>query len=145
MRKLSIKYEVSRIKHMGGFTLLELLVVIGIIGLLMGIAAVSYTAAQGKTRDSRRKQDMKSIQAAMEQAYSASATSVYPVCVDVSPPTNIASDGSTCAIATYFSASVLPVDPGTHDYYFNSSSASAYEVCALLEDGTTEYCLESLQ
>jgi len=52
------------------FTLLELLVVIGIIGILVALATVSYTATQAAARDSRRKQDMVAMQNALEQYYS---------------------------------------------------------------------------
>jgi len=41
-----------------GFTLIELLIVITIIGILAGIALVSYGSAQERSRDSRRKQDL---------------------------------------------------------------------------------------
>jgi len=53
-----------------GFTLLELLIVIAIIGILISIGVVSYGAAQKKSRDSRRMSDLKAVQAAFEQ-YSA--------------------------------------------------------------------------
>src|SRR3989344_2766478 len=49
-----------------GFTLIELLVVIAIIGILIAAATVSYTKAQQKARDNRRKSDLKSVQQALE-------------------------------------------------------------------------------
>ena len=49
-----------------GFTLLELLVVISIIGILISLGAVSFTTAQKKSRDARRRTDMKQIQTALE-------------------------------------------------------------------------------
>lgn len=55
-----------------GFTLFELLVSISIIGILMALVSFSYSAAQKKARDSRRMQDMKSIQSAAEQFYAQS-------------------------------------------------------------------------
>ena len=51
-----------------GFTLIELLVVITIIGILAGLALVSYSGAQAKSRDSRRKQDLAAIKKALELA-----------------------------------------------------------------------------
>lgn len=52
------------------FTLLELLVVIGIIAILVGLGTMSYSTAQKKSRDAKRKSDLKTIQNALEQYYS---------------------------------------------------------------------------
>ncbi len=52
-----------------GFTLLELLVVISIIGILLAIGAVGFTAAQKRGRDARRRGDLKAWQDALEQLY----------------------------------------------------------------------------
>ncbi len=52
------------------FTLLELLVVIGIISVLVTMAVSSYSTAQKKARDARRQSDLKTAQQAMEQCYS---------------------------------------------------------------------------
>jgi prepilin-type N-terminal cleavage/methylation domain-containing protein len=60
-----------------GFTLLELLIVISIIGILVTIAAASYQSAQIKARNSRRMGDMKAVQNAAEEYYSANSA-VYP-------------------------------------------------------------------
>src|SRR3990170_251036 len=49
-----------------GFSLIELLVVITLIALLIGAAAASYTNAQQKGRDGKRKTDLKAIQQALE-------------------------------------------------------------------------------
>ena len=53
-----------------GFTLVELLVVISIIGLLSTIAIVSLGSARAKSRDTKRIADMKQISTALEQYYS---------------------------------------------------------------------------
>ncbi len=52
------------------FTLFELLVSISIIGILIAVASMSYGSAQKKARDTRRIEDLKSIQKAMEMYYS---------------------------------------------------------------------------
>lgn len=49
-----------------GFTLLELLVVLAIIGILTAIGTVSFTAAQIRARDSQRKSDLKVIASVLE-------------------------------------------------------------------------------
>lgn len=52
-----------------GFTLVELLVVVAIIGLLASIVLVSMGAARQKARDSKRQADIRQIGTAMELYY----------------------------------------------------------------------------
>jgi prepilin-type N-terminal cleavage/methylation domain-containing protein len=52
-----------------GFTLLELLVVITIIGLLASIGLASYTRAQSRARDAKRESDLSSLRNALEIFY----------------------------------------------------------------------------
>ena len=59
-----------------GFTLVELLVVVAIIGLLAGIAVVSVNAVRAKARDTKRVADIKQIQTALERRFS--DTGMYP-------------------------------------------------------------------
>lgn len=49
-----------------GFTLIEMLVVIAIISILIGIGINTFTIAQKKARDVRRKADIRAIQTALE-------------------------------------------------------------------------------
>lgn len=116
-------------KHSQGFSLLELLVVISIIGILVSIGTVAFTTAQQKSRDSRRRSDVKAMQDAFEQ-YKAD-TGTYDTC---------------SAMASYDAGSGpimpggLPADPkNSGDYIYNTStgcSADTYCVCAFLESGT---------
>jgi len=52
-----------------GFTLIELMVVIAIIAILSTVGFVSFTNAQIASRDARRKQDLRSLEVALELYY----------------------------------------------------------------------------
>jgi len=110
-------------KRTRGFTLLELLVVIGIIAILVSLAAVAYSAAQKRTRDARRRADLKAVQNALEQYYAANSF-LYPA-------------SATCdqiASTTYLETGVKPSDPGPYSYTYACTTTS-YCVCAQLEAG----------
>ena len=59
-----------------GFTLLELLVVIGIMGILIAIGVQSYTTLNKQARDGRRIADLQSVRTALESYRSQNG--VYP-------------------------------------------------------------------
>lgn len=114
-----------------GFTLLELLVVISIIAILIGLVSVSFTTAQQKSRDARRRGDMKAIQSALEQYYAVN---------DGSYPTSGYGDIDQLPGG-------LPVDPRNSglNVYSVSGDADSYCACALLEtdsgNSTTNACV----
>lgn len=53
-------------KKQGGFTLIEILVVIVLIGLLASLLIVAFQGARRSARDGKRKADFETIRAAME-------------------------------------------------------------------------------
>lgn len=75
-----------------GFTLIELLIVILIIALLIVIGSFAYDSTKVRARDSRRKQDMEAIKAALELArqdasgsYPSSLSSLAPAYIKIVP------------------------------------------------------------
>jgi prepilin-type N-terminal cleavage/methylation domain-containing protein len=127
-----------------GFTLLELLIVISIIGILVTVATASYSSSQKKARNSRRMSDMKSIQNAAEQYYSDNAAT-YP---------------ATTTFGVTYLPSGWPNDPKPASYtYTYSTTGSTFVACATMEgavgnasdtSGTpvvngAYYCVKNLQ
>lgn len=62
-----------------GFTLIELLVVISIIGILAAFIVASFTSAQQKARDSKRKSDLDAVKKALVLASNDCTGGGYPV------------------------------------------------------------------
>lgn len=60
-----------------GFTLVELLLVIAIIGMLVGFLSISFFGVRQRTQDAQRKSDLKLIQSALEQ-YRSDADTYMP-------------------------------------------------------------------
>ena len=113
-----------------GFTLVELLVVVSIIGVLASLALVSYTGTQKQARDTQRKSDLKQYQNALEN-YANLNDSFYPL------QTSSVNLASVCASS--LSLSSCPDDPrlaqGNENYrYQSNTSATIYVVWARLEN-----------
>jgi type IV pilus assembly protein PilE len=125
-----------------GFTLLELLVTISIIGILLAIGSVSFGTAQKRGRDSRRQADLKAIQKAMEQCYA----------IDNEYLTTIPWGAQMDCAGGQTTMQEVPQDPKDESNYIESSLTSdAYQICADLEndgtwDGTNEdFCVYNQQ
>jgi len=139
----SMKIKNLKLKiNQKGFTLIELLVVIAIIGILASFAIASFTSAQAKGRDSRRKSDLDAIKKALELAKGDSTGSAYyPGCSGTEP----------CFASTSFVPSLVssyiravPLDPsntGASQYKYDttptattSNTATGYTLMACLEN-----------
>lgn len=111
------------------FTLLEMLVVIGIISVIVSFGFSSYSTAQKKSRDAKRKQDLKAIQNAFEQYYSICNYN-YPS----SLPTNGNKLTATTANCPSLSSSVdlitMPADPLGGNYQcVGVCNSTRYTIC----------------
>lgn len=125
--QIVIKKNMKKIKKQLGFTIFELLVSISIIGIMTALAAVAYSGAQKKARDSRRVQDIRLIQVAAEQYYSQNN---YDYPADSTTPWM----GGTQEIL-----SVFPVDPKNdavngYVYTYKVPVVGQYCVCAKVEN-----------
>jgi len=110
-----------------GFTLVELIVVIAILGLLAAIGLGSFRTSQIKGRDSQRKSDLAQIQRALELYYNDHQQ--YPLSVEFPGGGGVWEDDE----GTLYMKEV-PQDPKFGDYLYDSADGSDYKVYARLEN-----------
>jgi type II secretion system protein G len=94
-----------------GFTILELLVVVAIIGLLSAIVLASLNSSRSKGRDAKRIEDMRQFVNALELYYNAKG--VYPSRAQLFSNTNLTK--ATNPLGPYLWP--LPKDPKTNAYF----------------------------
>lgn len=130
-------------KTISGFTVIEMLVVVSIIGVLTTIAFVSYSSIQASTRDSNRSSQLTVIAEYLETYYDDNGE--YPSCNDMTAdPDTIATDTLigidpkvfTDPTASEGSNSILPLcsevtseTPNSFTYMGDGSSDCITESC----------------
>ena len=76
---------ISLKKNNRGFTIVELLIVIVVIGILAALVIVTYNGIQQKARDTERKTDIKALQGHLEAYWADSAK--YPTLTEINDAT----------------------------------------------------------
>lgn len=137
-----------------GFTLVELLVVMAILGILVTLVAGGFRSAQLRGRDAQRKSDLKQISHSLELFYSdygkypSDSTGAISAC----PYDPVAGGGTVCnwgsseftdGKTTYFKA--VPKDPNSSQKYFyrlvSGSANKKFQIFARLENTQDPACL----
>jgi len=115
----------------GGFTLIEMMVVIVIVSILAVVGMANYITVTKKARDSRRESDLEQIRTALE---------VYRSDNGTYPGTEGEVDTALAVLESDGYMASLPADPKSAQfvfYYDPGVSDLTYELCAYQERGDT--------
>lgn len=116
-------------KDQKGFTIIELLVVIVIIGILVALALPQLFAAQARGRDTDRKNDLKNVSQQLETYYN--DTGSYPT-------GDYAAVGTALNTANLLSSDNFPQDPkntAPHIYTYTApEDGSSFTLSVTLEN-----------
>lgn len=110
-----------------GFTFIEILVVITIIGVLTLVATTNFAVVNKKARDGKRQGDLEQIKAALE---------MYRTDEKEYPTTAIWNGfggGSITGLTGTVYMEDIPDDPMEGYLYKYSSNGTTYNLCALME------------
>jgi len=124
LSKLSNLFKKNAFQY--GFTMIELLIVVGIIGLFSTMGVVGFQASAQKGRDASRKDDLQRIKIAFEDYYSDN---------DCYPPSGTLSICGSSELQPYLQR--VPCDPITDDPYLYmplANACSGYRLHSALEN-----------
>jgi len=121
-----------------GFTLIELMLVVAMIGLLAAVILIGQRSAAGARRDVKRAADVKSLQQALS-IYLSKAQSyvVYTGCVDGADPVTAGLRAQQVIAANAFIRDPLfPSDP-TQCFFYTATTGSSYSLRYTLEQNSS--------
>lgn len=122
---------ISLKKRNRGFTIVELLIVIVVIGILALIVITTYSGIQAKARNAKRQTDLKSIQTQLEAFFSQNG--YYPSLADMNSSTWL----STNMKSLDTNALIDPSNTSNSSQLASTPTAKQYSYQPTQSDGTT--------
>ncbi|MBW7956175.1 prepilin-type N-terminal cleavage/methylation domain-containing protein [Patescibacteria group bacterium] len=123
-----------------GFTLIELMIVVALIGIVMAAGIVAFTGAQRNSRDARRRADVDALSKALEQYYT--NNNQYYGSGSGSDNAAWVSGFQVTNLGSYFPSGRLPLDPmNTAPYYYYIYGLVANNPTN--PDPNTRYCVSA--
>lgn len=121
-------YRLEQLQRPKGFTLVELLVVMAIIGILAALVVGNFRTTQLKARDAQRKSDLKQLAASLELyfndygRYPASAGTLIAGCPTTTQTACSWGSGTFTDGQTTYMKTMVRDPSGSWDYVYQASS-----------------------
>ncbi len=133
-----IHLALSKKIFLKGFSLLEILMVVAIIGILATVIFAAMGRAKLQARDARRKADMKQIFEGMVMYYD-SKSSAYPDLPDANEGVAIGPNDNT--LSPFLE--IMPLDPGGRTYYWTDRASTLRQrYCVWVQlEGNSDYII----
>lgn len=128
MRKINV--FLRKKESQTGFTLIELMIVMAILGVLATVGLGSFRSSQIKGRDAQRKNDLGQLQRGLEAYYNDKGS--YPLTGAFPSAGAVWQDESVEDGALYMKE--IPADPSGFSYEYESGDGTYYKIFAHLEN-----------
>ncbi len=135
-----LKQQGLALRNSKGFTIVELLIVIVVIGILAALVITTFTGIQRKARDTERTTDIKAIHSQLEAYYAQNGW--YPALAEVNT-TTLAGLDADALVAPNSSTAIDSTASTTAKYSYVPSPSTCTTAAADCVSYTLEALLES--
>lgn len=120
-------------RRINAFTLIEVLLVLGIISIFLALSITAFVSARKSARDGRRKADLEQLRGALETYKTDNNAYPGPPILTYDTPVNITALDQFLVSGSSVYISKLPTDPNSTMNYSYKPVTTGYYLCASLE------------
>jgi general secretion pathway protein G len=121
-----------------GFTLIELIIVIIILGILLTVVATTYRGVQARNRNGQREAGITTLQGGLETYYA--QTSTYPTLAELNSPSwvtkHLSETPASALQDPHWSSSVKSCTSRGHSIIIGHPAANCYSYQVISTDGS---------
>ena len=133
-------------RNQRGFTIVELLIVIVVIGILAGLVITTFTGIQQRARNTERETDVKAIHGQVEAYYAQNGK--YPTLANLNDSTwraaNMKGLDAEALKDPKGTAQTLVAAPAANDYAYAVFMSDGTTACTNVADGTADCAVYTL-